>query len=108
VVVEEAMDRIQADLQQRMSESGLKTTNRYSPGYCDWDLAEQEKLFDVFPENYLDIRLSSSSLMHPIKSVSGLIGIGTDVRYNEYTCNLCDEKNCIYRNRKNRSELSEL
>jgi len=39
-------------------------------------------------------------LMNPIKSVSGLIGIGRDVKYSPYQCNLCDSKNCIYHNRK--------
>ena len=45
------------------------------------------------------IRLTDSSLMIPIKSVSGVIGVGTDVRKLEYTCGLCTYENC-YRKRK--------
>ncbi len=99
VVVEAAMDRIQSSLENEMTKAGLKITNRYSPGYCDWDIAEQKKLFSVFPENYLDIALSDSCLMIPVKSVSGIIGIGEKVKFNKYTCHLCSDKACLYRNK---------
>ncbi|MEO5098808.1 methionine synthase, partial [Bacteroides thetaiotaomicron] len=39
--------------------------------------------------------------MVPIKSVSGVIGTGTNVRKLEYTCGLCTYENC-YRKRKHR------
>ena len=38
--------------------------------------------------------------MDPVKSVSGFIGIGEHVKYNPYTCRLCDMKDCIYRRRQ--------
>jgi len=38
--------------------------------------------------------------MKPVKSVSGIIGIGRDVKYAPYQCHACEDKNCIYRNRK--------
>jgi len=99
-VVEEAMDRVQENLAKQVEKEGLKITNRYSPGYCDWDIAEQQKLFSLLPKDFLGIRLTSSSLMQPMKSVSGIIGIGKEVRFNNYTCNLCNDKNCIYRNKE--------
>lgn len=99
VVVEAAMDRIQSSIENEMKMAGLKITNRYSPGYCDWDIAEQKKLFSVFPENYLDIALSESCLMIPVKSVSGIIGIGKEVKFNKYTCHFCSDKACLYRNK---------
>jgi hypothetical protein len=99
VVVEAAMDRVQSGLENEMAKIGLKITNRYSPGYCNWDIAEQKKLFAVFPENYLDIALSESCLMLPVKSVSGIIGIGKEVKFNKYTCNLCSDSACLYRNK---------
>ena len=100
VVVETAMDRIQEQLKEIMSRKGLMITNRYSPGYCNWDIAEQQKLFKILPENFLDITLSESSLMHPMKSVSGVIGIGKEVKFNQYTCNLCNDRNCLYRDKR--------
>jgi hypothetical protein len=35
--------------------------------------------------------------MEPVKSVSGVIGIGSEVKFRPYTCNKCDDTNCIYR-----------
>lgn len=102
VIVEAAMDRVQEKLAKDMREKGLTITNRYSPGYCGWQVQEQQKLFRLLPEGLCDINLNESSLMQPVKSVSGIIGIGSEVRFNSYTCKICDMKDCIYRNRKHR------
>jgi hypothetical protein len=100
VVVEAAMDRIQLALQNTMHEQNKRITNRYSPGYCGWDVNEQHKLFSLLPKEFCGITLTESALMHPIKSVSGFIGIGSEVRFNNYTCNVCDNKSCIYKSLK--------
>lgn len=99
-IVESAMDRIQLDLEQQLGLTGLYITDRYSPGYCGWSVGEQHKLFSFFPRNFCGISLTPSSLMEPIKSVSGIIGIGTEVRRKGYVCNMCDMVNCIYREKK--------
>ena len=102
VVVETAIDLIQQKLSDEMKSAGLKITNRYSPGYCGWHTSEQHKLFSLFPEGICGIRLTESALMLPVKSVSGFIGIGANVRFNPYTCQLCEAINCVYRNRKSK------
>lgn len=99
-VVENAADRLQDELKIAAGEEGKKITNRFSPGYCGWDVAEQHKLFSFFNDNFCAVTLNDSALMNPVKSVSGLIGIGRDVKYTSYQCHICDSKNCIYRNRK--------
>ena len=99
-VTEAAADRMQDFLEAEMKLSGKNITNRYSPGYCGWDVSEQHKLFNLFPGNHCDIVLAPSALMDPVKSVSGIIGIGSRVRKSAYRCNICDMRNCIYRNRK--------
>ena len=101
-IVEAAVDLMQDNLQETMSAEGRKITNRYSPGYCGWDVAEQHKIFQLMPDNYCGIKLNDSALMNPEKSVSGFIGIGESVRYNPYTCRLCDMKDCIYRKIKDK------
>ena len=101
-VVEAAVDLMQESLQKAMAAEGKKITNRYSPGYCGWDVAEQHKLFQLMPDNYCGIKLNDSALMNPEKSVSGFIGLGEHVRYNPYTCRLCDMKDCIYRRLKDK------
>jgi hypothetical protein len=96
-VADGAAGLMQDKLKEETGASGLKITNRYSPGYCDWNVEEQHKLFSLMAENFCGIKLNSSALMIPEKSVSGFIGIGKDVRFNQYTCGLCDMDDCIYR-----------
>ena len=99
-IVESAMDSIQFSLEEELKSHGLYITNRYSPGYCGWNVADQQKLFTFFPKNFCDIKLSDTSLMYPIKSISGIIGIGKEVKKDNYPCKLCDDKNCIYRGKR--------
>ena len=96
-IVEAAADLMQDEMERSASLSVMKITNRYSPGYCDWNVGEQHKLFSFFPDNYCGIRLTPSALMDPVKSVSGIIGIGENVKRNDYTCRVCEMKDCIYR-----------
>ena len=98
--VEAAADLMHNDLEKNMNNSAESVTNRFSPGYCGWPVAEQHKLFRLMPDNFCGIRLTPSALMDPIKSVSGIIGIGENVKRAPYTCNLCDMKDCIYRRAK--------
>ena len=97
VTVEAAIDKIQDSFECELTNSGMKITNRYSPGYCGWALSEQERFFALFPNNFCNIQLSDSCLMSPIKSVSGVIGFGTNVRKTVYECQMCELETCIYR-----------
>ncbi len=96
-IVEAAADLMQTNLEKTIFDSGERITNRFSPGYCGWDVAEQHKLFQLIPDNYCGIHLTPSALMDPVKSISGIIGIGKNVKYNPYTCGMCDMNDCIYR-----------
>lgn len=100
IAVEKAMDVVQARLKSELRLAGSGITNRYSPGYCNWDTAEQKKLFSLLPAGFCGITLTDSLLMKPIKSISGIIGIGKDVTYRKYTCNYCKDKHCLYRNKR--------
>jgi hypothetical protein len=102
-IAEAAADLMQNELEKEVIASGRKITNRYSPGYCGWDVAEQHKLFKLVPENFCGISLTESALMDPVKSVSGIIGIGANVKFNPYTCRMCDLKDCIYRKVKEKN-----
>ncbi len=97
LTVERAMDKIHKALEEEQAARGMKITNRYSPGYCTWPLKDPRPLFAFVGENPTGIALSESCLMHPIKSVSGVIGIGTKARRRAYGCVICQNKTCIYR-----------
>jgi hypothetical protein len=96
-IVEAAADLMQAELGEAMIRSGKKITNRYSPGYCGWDVADQHNIFKLVNSGFCGIRLTESALMDPVKSISGIIGIGKDVKLSPYTCKMCNMTDCIYR-----------
>ena len=45
----------------------------YSPGYCGWHVSGQQALFAHLGPEELGISLNESYLMHPLKSVSGVL-----------------------------------
>ena len=45
----------------------------YSPGYCGWNVSGQRALFAHLEPDELGITLNQSCLMHPTKSVSGVL-----------------------------------
>jgi cobalamin-dependent methionine synthase I len=100
LVVETAMDNIQKQLREDLLNESLSITNRFSPGYCGWNVSEQHKLFKLIPAEECDIRLTESALMQPIKSISGIIGIGEGVKFKHYSCNHCSITGCKFRGRK--------
>lgn len=103
-IVETATDLMQDRLEKEMKLSGFSISNRYGPGYCGWHVSEQQKLFSLFPENFCGISLTESSLMVPIKSTSGIIGAGKQLEKLDYSCNVCEMQDCIYRDRKEFTE----
>jgi hypothetical protein len=100
VAVEKAMDKIHDYIRHHYLQEGLHGTNRYSPGYCGWSVREQHALWSFLPTEYCGIRLTDSACMQPIKSVSGIIGLGPHARTNPYSCSICELDHCIYRRKK--------
>ena len=97
LITEKAVNYLHDYIEKIMNDHGLKITNRYSPGYCDWPVSNQHLLFTLFPKNFCGISLNESALMIPIKSVTGIIGIGSIVKYEEYPCEQCIKDDCTYR-----------
>lgn len=96
LVAGKSAERMLDDLERELELSDRHISESYSPGYCDWSVAEQQKLFSFFPPRFLGITLSPSSLMTPVKSVSGIVGIGHGLKRNGYQCFLCNNKDCLY------------
>lgn len=96
-LAELAVDWLELKISEEISRLHYSHTNRFSPGYCDWPLMDQHKLFSFFPDNFLDIQLNSSALMTPRKSVSGIYGLGSNVKKQAYKCSICDSTDCYKR-----------
>lgn len=100
VIAERCADQMEQHLQESINKLGWRHTNRFSPGYCGWHVSQQQRLFPLFEGKTCGVTLTDSSLMVPIKSVSGIIGLGKEVRKLDYTCGLCDFKQCYKRKKK--------
>lgn len=97
--------QLQNKLEQQLQASGFNITDIYSPGYCGWPVSEQKALFSFFPSGCCGISLTETSLMDPIKSISGIMGIGKNVaRQRENYCSHCGHTDCIYRGRRHQHQ----
>lgn len=88
-------------IENKYNSEGMGVSYPYSPGYCGWKVTDQQMLFSLLPNQPCGVRLSPTSLMSPIKSVSGVVAIGRQVTKQKYGCELCRKKDC-YKNRINR------
>ena len=74
-------------------------TAPFSPGYCGLPLTEQQTLFSILDASSIGVTLLPSMMMHPIKSVSGLAGIGPagEVEAHGVPCEHCQIDHCRMR-----------
>jgi len=97
-VIESMVDKFHKSMEKQYRAKGGRVTLRFSPGYCDWHITEQKKLFRALGSNQMDIELTDSCLMQPRKSISGIFGAlpfsnnPPTPPYNP--CSKCKKKNC--------------
>ena len=96
VAVEKVAGFAQARIKEIVKAQGHVTSRRFSPGYCDWKIGQQQMLFSALTGNTIGIRLTGECLMIPQKSISGIIGIGpSDANLENYDpCKTCRKKDC--------------
>lgn len=99
VAAETAAEYMDRRIQEAAAMLDLKTSCRASPGYGDWDVREQAKLFRIVPAERIGVSLSESSMMMPRKSVSFAIHIAERPARlrSESSCKNCDRADCPYR-----------
>jgi len=85
----------------------LRVTNRISPGYGEWDVAEQRRLFRLCPGDSIGVTLNEACVMTPGKSISLLVGAGPDARVDHYfsQCARCWMRDCAYRRTPARASI---
>ena len=87
-------------MEDEYNSQGKQVTLCFSPGYCDWPITDQKKLFGMFDSSELDIELTDSCFMQPRKSISGVFGITASdsnpkEQYNP--CSECNRHSCTAR-----------
>lgn len=94
-IAEATGDYMESMLEREIT--GFRHTHRFSPGYCGWHLSEQKEIFRLLDGEPCGITLSDVYLMQPIKSISGIIGVGKNVKENIYGCRYCELETCYKR-----------
>ncbi len=73
---EKLAEAVQKKIAEEASAIGLCVSRRFSPGYCDWSIAQQSVVFSIAAGDTAGVRLTPDCVMVPRKSSSGIIGIG--------------------------------
>lgn len=95
IMVEEVVETFHTLMKEKSHANREGVSLRFSPGYCDWPVTEQRKLFALADAGRINVTLSPSFLMFPRKSVSGVFGIGSDVHTPPYNpCLQCGKRDC--------------
>ena len=93
-----ATEKVADVVQERIGEvakaQGLCISRRFSPGYCDWEVAQQEMVFRAMRGDTAGVHLTEGFLMLPQKSISGIIGIGPHDIENYNPCTTCNRHDC--------------
>jgi hypothetical protein len=94
--VEKMADFAHDRIKEVAKTQGHVISRRFSPGYCDWNIGQQQMLFYALTGNTVGIRLTGECLMIPQKSISGIIGIGPpESNVENYNpCKTCKKKDC--------------
>jgi hypothetical protein len=96
---EKLADLVQDSIASAARAEGLCISRRFSPGYCDWDIGQQQIVFSALGGEFAGVHLTEDCLMVPQKSVSGLIGMGRcDGGVDTYNpCDMCGKRTCPWR-----------
>ena len=96
VAVESVANFVQDKIGAIAHAQGLSISQRFSPGYCDWDISQQKMVFGALNGKSEGIYLTDGYLMIPRKSISGIIGIGpsNDGVENYNPCQDCKRHDC--------------
>jgi len=97
--VEQAADALENHLVEIFAKDGFKLRWRFSPGYGDWDLTAQEKLFKISGAEKIGISLTSAMMLEPRKSVTAIIGAirNEELGSRNDACATCDKLDCSMR-----------
>jgi hypothetical protein len=97
-----AIEKVSQSICTRIAEQaqvmGLTTSGSLSPGDIDWPAEKgQAQIFSLLDPSRAGVKLSSSGMMIPVKSISFLIGIGAEMSQTDQ-CKLCTlQERCRYR-----------
>ena len=97
--VEQVADEMEKHFASTFARDGFKLRWRFSPGYGDWPLTEQSKLFTAANASQIGLTLTSAMMLEPRKSITAIIGLERVTKLqpsqaSKTTCATCERVNC--------------
>ena len=102
VAVEQSADAMEKNFSAIFARDGFKLRWRFSPGYGDFALTEQEKIFKLSSADKIGVQLTSALMLEPRKSVTAVIGLErvTSQKFSssqKKSCATCNRVDCVLR-----------
>lgn len=97
-MIEQAADYLTDFLcRSKFSKLGCSLGSRFSPGYSDWELEEQQSFFPLTQGVQIGIELTAACSLNPKKSITAVMPVlhKTD---SKKTCISCTQAQCEFRN----------
>ena len=88
--VEQAADSLEKAISPQLAKDGFKMKMRFSPGYGDWTLDNQQNFFNITGAAEIGMTLSSAMMLIPRKSITAIIGL----EKNKLDDKISPNKNC--------------
>ena len=104
-LIETYCDDCCRELEEALPE-GYGFTSRFSPGYGDWPLEEQQLIFKLLNcAKLIGLTLTDGGMMAPIKSVTAVLGVHKSLRRTYavprscviHKCSQCTKDDCEFR-----------
>jgi hypothetical protein len=97
-MAEVGVERVAAELRSLL-QPGEALSLPFSPGYCGISLVQQKTVFSLVDGSRIGVELLPTMIMKPLKSVSGLIGIGPEeaIAACGSPCDRCTLLDCAMR-----------
>jgi len=85
--------------EDQAAEEGCQSTIPLSPGMLGWEVGRgQPEIFSILDAAQIGVQLSDQAIMTPRKSLSMVIGFGTEMKLVGKTCDYCAMKDtCRYK-----------
>ncbi len=81
--------------------AGYRVGMKANPGQEGWPIEQQRVFFSLVPADEIGVNLTDSCLMIPRKSVSFVIGYGTEMCTESVPCDFCSKRDhCKWRDKK--------
>ena len=98
-MIEDYCDECQKKIADELLERGLYLRPRFSPGYGDFDINNQEKFVNILESSKkIGLSLTNSFILVPTKSVTAVMGITeNEEKCHIKGCEVCTKKDCLFR-----------